>query len=194
MAVCAYFGVWWRGRDEAFRRGGGLLSSGGRVSPCGGSTPGATSIGWPLVPAPYSLILPLRAGCLCARTLHSNGLDGLSLTIYLTRLPGGRSPSLLGAGGLIPPWVTQTVRHRRRLEHTHATRPHTRHVHALTTARAPHSRAQTSSGGHRPTSPPLPLRPAPLLVGRRRGGCALADAAHRRQHAAHAHVPYTCTR
>ena len=48
--------------------------------------------------------------------------------IYLTRLPGGRSSSLLGAGGLIPPWVTQAVRHRRRLEHTHATRPHTRHV------------------------------------------------------------------
>jgi hypothetical protein len=38
----------------------------------------------------------------------------LSLTIYLTRLPGGRSPSLLGDGGLIPPWVTQAVRHRRR--------------------------------------------------------------------------------
>ena len=128
FAVCAYFGVWWRGRAEAFSRGGYLLLSGAWVSPCGGSTPGATSIGWPLVPAPYSLILPLRAGCLCARTLHSNGLDGLSLTIYLTRLPGGRSPSLLGDGGAIPPWVTQAVRHRRRLEHTHATRPHTRHV------------------------------------------------------------------
>ena len=128
VAICAAFGVWWRGRAEAFRRGGGLLSSGGRVRPYGGSTPGATFTGQALVPAAYSLILPLRAGCLCARTLHSNGLDGLSLTIYLTRLPGGRSPSLLGVGGLIPPWVTQAVRHRRRLEHMHATRPHTRHV------------------------------------------------------------------
>ena len=43
-------------------------------------------------------------------------------------------------------------------------------VQILTTARAPHARAQTSGGGHQPTSPPLPLWLAPLLVGRRRGG------------------------
>ena len=72
VAVCAYFGAWWRGRAEASSRGGDLLSSGSRVRPYGGSTPGATSTGWPLVPAPYSLTSPLRAGCLCARTLHSN--------------------------------------------------------------------------------------------------------------------------
>ena len=55
---------------------------------------------------------------------------------------------------------------------THARHPpsHAPCVHILTTARAPHARAQTSGGGHRPTSPPLPLWLAPLLVGRRRGG------------------------
>jgi hypothetical protein len=183
LTVCAYFSVWWRGRAEAFSRGGDLLSSGAWVRPCGGSTPGATSTGWPLVPAPYSLILPLRTGCLCARTLHSNGLDGLSLTIYLTRLPGGRSPSLLGDGGAIPPWVTQAVRHRRRLEHTHATHPHTRHV---CTYSLPHARLT------------LVRRPAVAATGRRlhlyhygrrlsssvgNAAAALADAAHHRQHA-----------
>ena len=66
---------------------------------------------------------------------------------------------------------------------THARHPpsHAPCVHILTTARAPHSRAQTSGGGHRPTPPPLPLRPAPLLVGRQRGGrsrrCGASSAA-----------------
>jgi len=38
-------------------------------------------------------------------------VDGIAFSSnYLTRLPGGRPPSLLGGGGLIPPWVTQAVR------------------------------------------------------------------------------------
>ena len=101
---------------------------------------------------------------------HSNGPDGRS-----ARMEAGCGPT--ADGPTIGPVCGRptTVRRRRTkvriaLEHTHATRPHTRHVHALTTARAPHARAQTSGGGHRPTPPPLPLRPAPLLVGRRRGG------------------------
>jgi hypothetical protein len=189
LAVCAYFSVWWRGRAEAFSRGGDLLSSGAWVRPCGGSTPGATSTGWPLVPAPYSLILPLRTGCLCARTLHSNGLDGLSLTIYLTRLPGGRSPSLLGDGGAIPPWVTQAVRHRRRLEHTHAMCAHTHYRTRASLSCAdqrwrPPADASTSTitagASPRRSATRRPLSPMRRIIGSMR-------------HAAHAHVPYTCT-
>ena len=187
MAVCAYFGVWWRGRAEAFSRGGDLLSSGAWVRPCGGSTPGATSTGWALVPTPYSLTLPLRTGCRCAQTLHSNGLDGMSLTIYLTRLPRGRSPSLLGVGGAIPPWVTQAVRHRRRLEHTHATRPLTRAMCAHTHYRACASRSCADQRWRPPAdvststimagaSPRRPATRRPLLPMRPISGAACGGA------------------
>ena len=127
--------------------------------------------------------------------LHAQSDDDLS-TIYLTRLPGGRSPSLLGAGGLIPPWVTQTVRHRRRLEHTHATRPLTRAMCAHTHYRACASRSCADQRWRPPAdvSTSLPLWLAPLLVGRRRGGRSCRCGPSAAQLVRRVHVLYTCTR
>ena len=62
LAVCTAFGVWWRGRAEAFRRGGGLLSSGCRVRPYGGSTPRTPPALCHPIPALHPLTLPLRTG------------------------------------------------------------------------------------------------------------------------------------
>jgi hypothetical protein len=51
VVICAAFGVWWRGRAAAFRRGRGLRSSGGRVVGYNGSTARAPPALWHPIPA-----------------------------------------------------------------------------------------------------------------------------------------------
>ena len=193
VAVCAYFGAWWRGRAEASSRGGDLLSSGSRVRPYGGSTPGATSTGWALISAPYSLTSPLRAGCWCARTLHSNGPDGRRAWMEAGRGPTVDGPTSGPSTDGLRPSSDDVQRC--------ASPSNTRMPPALTCAMCTHSLPRVRLT--------LVRRPALAATGRRLrlyhyglrlsssvgdAAAALADAAHRRQHAAHAHVPYTCTR
>ena len=83
LAVCAYFGVWWRGRDEAFRRGGGLLSSGGRVRPYGGSTPRAVPALCHIIPDPQPLTPPCRSHRWHARAVQSVDSGTLDFALML---------------------------------------------------------------------------------------------------------------
>ena len=62
FAVCAPFSVWQTGRAEAFRRGRGQRSSGGRVVQYGGSTPRPPPTLCHPIPALHPLTPPLRTG------------------------------------------------------------------------------------------------------------------------------------
>ena len=88
FAVCAPFGVWQTGRAEAFRRGRGQRSSGGRVVQYGGSTPRPPPTLCHPIPALRPLTPPLRTGCEHAH--HVRLIVSHTLISAMVHLSSGR--------------------------------------------------------------------------------------------------------
>ena len=88
FAVCAPFSVWQRGRAEAFRRGRGQRSSGGRVVQYGGSTPRPPPTLCHPIPALHPLTPPLRTGREHAH--HVQSIVSHTLISAMVHLSSGR--------------------------------------------------------------------------------------------------------
>ena len=112
FAVCAPFGVWQTGRAEAFRRGRGQRSSGGRVVQYGGSTPRPPPTLCHPIPALHPLTPPLRTGREHAH--HVRSINSHTLISAMVHPSSGRIAAQLagrlGAARVAAPMATTASR------------------------------------------------------------------------------------